>query len=58
MNLPKDPIMLLSVVNTQLRDNYPSLAELAAAYMTTEDSITTVLSTVDYHYDEEQNQFI
>jgi len=33
MNLPKDPVMLLSVVNTQLRDNYPSLSELAAAYM-------------------------
>lgn len=58
MNLPKDPIMLLSVVNTQLRDNYPNLAELAAAYMTTEDSIITALDTVDYHYDEERNQFI
>lgn len=58
MNLPKDPIMLLSVVNTQLRDNYPSLAELAASYMTTEDSIITALDTVNYHYDEERNQFI
>ena len=34
MNLPKDPVMLLSVVNTQLRDHYPTLTELAAAYMT------------------------
>ena len=31
MNLPKDPVMLLSVVNTQLRDNYATLAEMAAA---------------------------
>ena len=22
MNLPKDPVMLLSVINTQLRDHY------------------------------------
>lgn len=58
MNLPKDPIMLLSVVNTQLRDNYPNLSELAAAYMTTEESITTALDAVNYHYDEKQNQFI
>ena len=28
MNLPKDPVMLLSVVNTQLRDHYPTLTEL------------------------------
>ena len=34
MNLPKDPVMLLSVVNTQLRDHYPTLTELAATNMT------------------------
>ena len=28
MNLPNDPIMLMSYLNTQLRDNYPSLEEL------------------------------
>ena len=32
MKLPKDPVMLLSVVNTELRDHYPSLAELVKAY--------------------------
>ena len=58
MNLPKAPVMLLSVVNTQLRDNYPSLAELAGAYMTTEDSIKEALASVDYHYDGNLNQFI
>ena len=25
MELPKDPVMLLSVINTELRDKYPSL---------------------------------
>ena len=28
MNLPKDPVMLLSVVNTYLRDYHASLEEL------------------------------
>ena len=31
MSLPKDPVMLLSVVNTKLRDYYPNLDELAKA---------------------------
>lgn len=30
-NIPKDPVMLLSFVNTQLRDFYPSLDECCAA---------------------------
>ena len=45
MALPKDPVMLLSFVNTQLRDNYSGLKELAAAY------------DIDYKYDETVNQF-
>ena len=31
MNLPKDPFMLLSVVNTELRDNYDSLEKFCGA---------------------------
>ncbi len=58
MNLPKDPVMLLSVINTQLRDHYSSLAALAAAYMVEEKEIRDKLSGIDYHYDEGQNQFI
>ena len=64
MALPKDPVMLLSFVNTQLRDNYSGLKELAAAYdiaaayMTDADAITETLAAINYHYDEGQNQFI
>ncbi|MCD8365862.1 MAG: DUF4250 domain-containing protein [Clostridiales bacterium] len=58
MNLPKDPAMLLSVVNTQLRDTYPSLSELAAADMADEREIIQRLSMIGYHYDEKQNRFI
>jgi hypothetical protein len=58
MNLPKDPVMLLSFVNTQLRDNYPNLKELAAAYMVEEQEITDKLVGINYVYDGDKNQFI
>ena len=34
--MPKDPVMLLSFVNTQLRDNYNTLEELCKSYMVSE----------------------
>ncbi|MDO4477806.1 MAG: DUF4250 domain-containing protein [Lachnospiraceae bacterium] len=58
MTLPKDPIILLSYVNTQLRDNFPSLAELAAAAMVDENEIASKLAMVGYAYDHEKNRFI
>lgn len=58
MKLPKDPAMLLSVVNTQLRDYYPSLKELAAACMVTEQELKEQLGKINYTYDPQKNQFI
>lgn len=58
MNLPKDPIILLSFVNTQLRDNYPSLIELAKTAGVEEAEITDKLKAVGYTYDADKNQFI
>ena len=57
MNLPKDPIMLMSFVNTQLRDHYANLEELAKAYGISGEEITEKLNTVGYEYNKEQNQF-
>ncbi|MBQ3558611.1 MAG: DUF4250 domain-containing protein [Agathobacter sp.] len=57
MSLPKDPVMLLSVVNTKLRDFYPSLEELAVAEGTTAEEIIEKLAVINYVYDENQNQF-
>ena len=57
MILPKDPVMLLSVVNTELRDLYPSLEELAKAYCVTEQEITDQLALIKYEYQPETNQF-
>ena len=39
MDMPKDPIMLMSFLNTQLRDNYSSLTELAKTYGVDESDI-------------------
>lgn len=58
MNLPKDPVMLLSFVNTQLRDHYPDLKELAAAYLADEKEISDRLAGIHYTYDEKRNQFV
>ena len=49
--------MLLSVVNTELRDHYPSLAELAKAYGMSEKEITDQLELIKYEYQPETNQF-
>lgn len=58
MSLPKDPVMLLSVVNTKLRDFYPSLEELAAAENMTAEEIISKLEMINYTYDEKQNKCV
>ena len=56
--LPNDPVMLLSFVNTQLRDNYSSLTEFCHAFNADAADITTKLGSIDYEYDAASNQFI
>lgn len=58
MNLPKDPVILLSFVNTQLRDHNLSLSEFCAAFEIGEEELTKKLSDIQYRYDETQKQFI
>ena len=57
MSFPKDPVMLLSYVNTQLRDNYSSLHELACAFDEDESEIIGKLSDIGYAYNSEHNRF-
>lgn len=57
MSLPKDPVMLLSVVNTKLRDFYPNLEELATAEGVSVEEIIQKLKMINYVYDEGCNQF-
>ena len=56
--LPKDPYILLSVVNARLRDQYADLADLCASLDADEDALRQTLAGVDYHYDPVHNQFI
>lgn len=57
MNLPKDEMMLFSVINTELRDHYASLDELAASYMVEKQDILDRLSAAGFVYDPKQNCF-
>ncbi len=55
--LPKDPIMLLSYVNTKLRDENPSFSDLVEDLDVDGESVKATLSAVGYEYDEAQNKF-
>ena len=55
--LPKDAVMLLSVVNTKLRDFYFSLEDFCQAEAVDETELREKLKTIDYEYNEETNQF-
>ncbi len=56
-NLPNDPIILLSVINTKLRDMYSSLDALCDDLNESKDEIIKALSDVGFEYDENTNQF-
>ncbi len=58
--LPNDPIILLSYVNTQLRDNYSSLQALADGLDLDEAALSEVtdkLAAAGFKYDPGANQF-
>ena len=57
MDIPKDPVILLGVINTKLRDFYPTLEELCKSLSLEEDNLCSTLAGIDYHYDAEANQF-
>lgn len=58
MNLPKDPMMLLSVVNTKLRDFYKSLDLLCEDLQVKPEEIKQILQGIGYEYNEELNRFV
>lgn len=56
--IPKDPFMLLSWINMQLRDYYPSLTELCKAMDLNQRELEQTLGSIDFRYDAERNTFI
>ncbi|MBO5163825.1 MAG: DUF4250 domain-containing protein [Ruminococcus sp.] len=57
MNIPNDPIILLSYINTKLRDDYPTLDELCAALCISRSELENKLAAIGYVYSEETNSF-
>ena len=55
---PQDPMILLSYVNTKLRDFYPSLDALCDDLQVDQDEISQKLSILDCQYDPHRNQFV
>ena len=58
MSLPKDPFILLSYVNTKLRDQYSSLQELCLVQDLDGAAVTAALAAIGYAYDRAQNRFV
>lgn len=57
MFLPADPAVLVSVVNTKLRDLYDSLSDLCDSEDIDEDELCRKLASAGFLYDKEQNRF-
>ena len=56
--LPQNPMVLLSYVNTKLRDFYPSLDALCDDLQVDQDEITQKLRSIGFQYDPARNQFV
>lgn len=56
--LPRDPIILLSYVNTKLRDRDASLALFCEEEGADESALRAALAEVGYEYNPDTNQFV
>lgn len=56
--IPKDPAILLSFVNTKLRDFYGSLEEMCSDMELNREEIEEKLKTIGYTYADDKNQFV
>ena len=56
-DLPQDPMMLFSVVNMKLRDQYASLDELCDDMNVDKEELMKKLADFGFEYSEENNKF-
>ncbi|MGN0228481.1 MAG: DUF4250 domain-containing protein [Muribaculaceae bacterium] len=56
-NLPKNPLILLSYINLNLRDHYSSLDALCDDLDVDKDELVKTLREAGFEYSEEQNRF-
>ncbi|MBQ6943428.1 MAG: DUF4250 domain-containing protein [Ruminococcus sp.] len=57
MNIPNDPAILLSYINTKLRDEYSNLDDLCGSLCISREELEKKLMTIGYVYSEETNSF-
>lgn len=57
MKLPEDPVMLLSFVNTKLRDQYASLDALCDDLDAPRAALEARLGKIGYFYNAKENRF-
>ena len=55
--LPKDPIMLMSVINMKLRDFYPSLDDLCEDMDIDRAELVSALESAGFEYNPDNNCF-
>ncbi len=56
--IPGDPIILLSFLNTKLRDFYPDLDALCEDLEQDKTVLTQKIAAIGYTYDSDKNQFV
>jgi hypothetical protein len=56
--IPRDPMILLSFINTKLRDQYNSLESLCDDMELDENDLKNILKAIDYSYNQELNKFV
>lgn len=56
--IPNDPVMLLSFVNTSLRDDGINLDEFCKKFMISKADVEEKLDKLGYTYNNELNKFI
>lgn len=57
MQLPQDPVLLMSVINTYLRDQYSSLEALCEDRELDANTVRSKLESAGFVYQPSQNQF-
>ena len=58
MKLPEDPVMLLSIVNMKLRDQYASLDDLCDDLNVLSVELEEKLGEIGYFYNAKENRFV
>ena len=54
----ENPNVLLSIVNTKLRDFYSSLDELCDDLDYDKERVIEILNSIDYYYNSDENRFV